>query len=104
MKAARKDALIEIQNYYHKIRDIYSYPEQRFFLDEISKDDQDALWSYSHSKHNTKSVVKIHFSCENRVAVFVTLYFNVFMSRKSFEGIYSRKKFTIISESTNCLT
>ena len=37
-KAAREAAPEEMQNYYDKLRPIYSFPEQLVFIDETSKD------------------------------------------------------------------
>ena len=84
-KAARKAALVEIQNYYDKLRAICIYPEHLLFLDEISKDGRDALRRCDRSKNGTREVVRVPFNRENRVSVFEALDYNIFMSCTSIE-------------------
>ena len=92
-KAAREAAPEEIQNYYDKLRPIYSFPEQLVFIDETSKDGRDAFRRYARSKRGTKAVVKLPFSRGNRVSVLAALDYTGFMSWKCTSGTFSRKRF-----------
>ena len=92
-KAAREAAPEEIENYFNKLRPIYSFPEQLVFIDETSKDGRDAFRRCARSKRGTKAVVKLPFSRGNRVSVFAALDYTGFMSGKCTSGTFSRKRF-----------
>ena len=72
---------------------IYSFPEQLIFIDETSKDGRDAFCRYARSKKGTKAVVRLRFSCGNRVSVPASLDYTGFMSWKCTSGTYLRKRF-----------
>ena len=92
-KAARESVPQEIDNFYNKLKTIYSFPEQLVFVDETSKDGRDAFRRYARSKRGTKAVVRLPFSRGNRISILAALDYTGFMSWKCTAGTFSRRAF-----------
>ncbi|KAG6948965.1 hypothetical protein JG687_00015160 [Phytophthora cactorum] len=92
-KAARESVSQEVHAYTVKLEAMYSYSEQLFFIDEISKDGRHSYRKYAWSKRNTKTVVRLPFGRGKRLSILAALDHSGFVAWNYTEGTYTRNSF-----------
>ena len=92
-KRARESLPEQVLEYFNKLQEVYSYPEQLVFIDETSKDGRDALRRHGWSRINQPAVVQQPFQRGCRVSAVAAFDTSGFFAWKCTDGTFTRQKF-----------
>lgn len=92
-KRAKESQPHEREDFFHRLRAFYLYPEQLVFVDETSKDGRDAQRSMAWALRGQRAIVQVPFIRGSRVSALASFNCTGFLGRGMTDSTFTRGKF-----------